>query len=178
MKMAKLSLSIAAVLGMALTSAQASATDGTISFTGQLVGSTCKINGNDSGTQTNVNVTLPTLSVTALRAVGSTAGVTPFQLNLTSCSGASAQTHFEIGSTVDSATGALVNQTAGGSNAQVQLLNDKYQPINITTNANSQTVTITDGSATMQYYAQYLAAKAAANAGQVTSQVTFSMNYN
>ncbi|WP_316666355.1 fimbrial protein [Ralstonia psammae] len=163
---------------MALTSAQASATDGTISFTGQLVGSTCKINGNENGTRTNVNVALPTLSVSSLPAAGATAGVTPFQLNLTACSGASAQTRFEIGSTVDSSTGALINQTAGGSNAQIQLLNDKYQPINITTNANSQTVAITAGTATMQYYAQYLAANAPANAGQVTSLVTFSMNYN
>ncbi|MGV2292746.1 fimbrial protein [Trinickia sp. YCB016] len=180
MKYTKQALGLLAAMSVsAIASSQAFAVDGTINFSGELTASTCKINGNAAGTQTAVNVTLPTLATSALATKGATAGVTPFALNLTECTGTSAQTKFEIGSTVDSSSGALINQTSGGSNAQIQVLNNQFQKIDLYTNNGSQTVTIAaDKTATMQYYAQYLAANAAATPGKVTSLVTFSMMYN
>jgi len=163
---------------LAFASSQALAVDGTINFTGELLGSTCKINGNDAGTPSTVNVTLPSLSKSALGAQGASAGVTPFQLVLTECDGTSAQTRFEIGATVDTTSGALRNQISDGADVQIQVLNDQFQAIDLGTNANSQTVSIADNSATMQYYAQYYAAYGAATAGQVASQVLFSLAYN
>jgi len=162
---------------------QAFASDGTINFTGSLTASTCKINGNSAGTATAVNVTLPTLAASALANAGSSAGVTPFALSLTGCTGTTAQTQFEVGPTVDATTGNLVNQSteSSKSNVQVQILNNQMQAINLYTNQNSQSTTLTGDesatSGTLQYYAQYYA-PAKATPGAISTSVTFSMLYN
>jgi major type 1 subunit fimbrin (pilin) len=178
------SLSVLAGVCTLTLASQAFATDGTINFTGSLTASTCKINGNAAGTATTEPVTLPTLAASSLTNAGSTAGATPFALNLTDCTGSTAQTKFEVGSTVDASTGALINQSTDTqkSNVQVQILNNQMQAINLYTNENSQTASLTgdDGtkSGTLQYYAQYYAPAAAATAGSVSTSVTFSMLYN
>ncbi|WP_199181049.1 fimbrial protein [Chromobacterium alticapitis] len=173
--MKKLVLALCVGLG---TSSAAFAADGVINITGQINGSTCQVNGTANGTLATVNVTLPTVSKSALATKGATAGTTPFVLNLTQCTGASAKTLFELGSTVDQTTGNLINQTTGGaSNVQVGLLNSSFQPINITNNTNSQTVSISNNVATLNYYAQYVAT-GAATAGAVNTSVMFSMQYN
>jgi major type 1 subunit fimbrin (pilin) len=179
MNICKQTLSLIAGAAALLAASHAFATDGTINITGSLTASTCQINGNEAGTATNVSVNLPTLAASSLATVGATAGVTPFQLNLTNCTGTSAQTHFEAGPTVDSTTGALSNQaTTGASNVQVQVLNNLSQPINLSTNSNSQTTAVVNNTATMQYFARYFAASAAATPGAVNTSVMFSMLYN
>lgn len=85
---------------------------------------------------------------------------------------------FEQRASVDAATGNLINQTAGGSNVQVQILNASFSPINLQTNDGSLSTAISNKAANLQFYAQYIAATAAATAGKVTSNVQFSMDYN
>ncbi|WP_416757179.1 fimbrial protein [Pseudomonas sp. BNK-6] len=154
----------------------ASAVDGIINFTGSVSNQTCTIEGN-TGT-TAKTVTMDQVAASSMAAVGQTAGRKDFTLELTACTGSSALVRFEQGATVDAATGNLINQTAGGSNVQIQLLNANMEPINLQTNSNSLSTAITDKEASVKFYAQYVAATAAATAGQVTSSVQFSMDYN
>ncbi|SDV01879.1 fimbrial protein [Pseudomonas mucidolens] len=174
--MKKVLIALAASAAVA-TSFNASAADGTINFTGEVSSQTCAIEGNTTDATTKT-VTLPRVAASSLATVGQTAGRTGFTLALTGCTGSSALVRFEQGPTVDAATGNLINQTTSGSNAQIQLLNASFAPINLQTNDGSLSSAITTKAATLQFYAQYIAANAAATAGQVTSNVQFSMDYN
>ncbi|MCY1265863.1 S-fimbrial protein subunit SfaA precursor [compost metagenome] len=149
--------------------------DALVNFNGEVTDQTCKIDGSDSAVTKTVN--LPTVSVNALANVGDWAGRTPFNFQLTDCSSARATAHFEPGPTIDTGNGNLNNQASGGSNAQIQLLNDGFTPINLATNTGSQTVDTSSGSATLQYYAQYYAKVAPATAGLVTSSVYMTLDY-
>ncbi|WP_019693650.1 fimbrial protein [Pseudomonas fluorescens] len=168
---------IAITVATMASSFNALAADGTINITGEVTSQTCTVEGNTSGT-TAKTVTLPRVSTASLATVGQTAGRTAFTLALTECTGTTAQVHFEPGPSIDAATGNLRNQTTGGSNVQVQLLNASYAPINLQTNEGSLSTAITDKAANLQFYAQYIAATEAATAGQITSNVQFSMDYN
>ncbi len=110
----------------AMGSQFAHASDGTITFKGQITDTTCTITTGASGTFT---VTLPTVSKTTLGAANVTNGITGFNIQLTGCNPASGNVHayFEAGANVDPATGRLVNTDAvssgGASNVQIGLLN-------------------------------------------------------
>jgi major type 1 subunit fimbrin (pilin) len=167
----------------AISSFPVHATDGTITFNGKVTDQTCTIStpgGKD------FTVTLPTVSASTLSAQSSTAGRTPFSINLTKCSKGQVATYFEPGSTVDFNTGRLVNQaqTNAATNVQIQLLgkNNQYIPI-LAAGANgaqnnSQWVAVTnDGdSADLNYYAEYYATNAV-GAGDVTSSVQYTIIY-
>ncbi|MDQ8051195.1 fimbrial protein [Luteibacter sp.] len=196
--MKKTLCSTALIAALGLVATQASATDGTITFNGQVTDATCTITGGGAATGTgNLTVTLPTVSTTALPSTGTVAGSTPFTLNLgggTNCTnGKTAALWVETTATpaLDTATGALKNQASGGSNVQVQMLNgNDNQPINLGINAavvNGQSLisanhqpaaTIAGNTATLKYVAQYYAANAAATPGAVTTYLTYSMQYN
>lgn len=159
-----------------VSSFSASAADGTINFSGEISSQTCKVEGGSG--PASKTVTLPRVAATSLATVGQTSGRTAFTLAMTECSGTSALVRFESGASVDAATGNLINQTTDGSNAQIQILNASFTPINLQTNANSLSTAISEKAANLQFYAQYIAATGAATAGKVTSNVQFSMDYN
>lgn len=170
--------SIAVLIAGLSLSAAVHAADGTVTITGALTAQTCAINGNSAGTQTAINVALPTLSTSGLATAGDTSGSTPFSIHLTDCTATSASTFFEAGPTIDLYTGNLINQAVLGADyVQVELLNDQLMPINLVTNANSQTVIVNVGSADLNYYAQYIAT-GASTPGSVNTSVRFSMQYN
>lgn len=164
-----------------LASNSAHASDGSITFTGSITTQTCTINGSAAGTPNNQTVTLPTVSQSALASAGAYAGRTPFKLTLTNCSGTKARTLFELGNTVDTASGALINQDSSGSDAQVAILSDSFNMIDLSTNNNSQTIDLQgeDGAktGTLQYYAQYYAKAPVTKGGAVQTSVQFSMYY-
>lgn len=171
------------VLAAGLTAAvlaplSASAADGTITFNGEVTAQTCDITtpGGEDFT-----VTLPTVASSALAAAGQTAGRTAFAITLANCPANNVATYFEPGGTVDAATGRLDNQGSAG-NVQVQLLGDNSQPIPVLASgdaqANSQWVTPgNDGSATLDYSAEYYAT-GAATAGDVTTSVAYTIIYD
>jgi major type 1 subunit fimbrin (pilin) len=170
--------SIAVLIAGLGLSAGAHAADGTITITGALTAQTCTINGNSEGTQTAINVALPTLSTTGLAVAGDTSGSTPFSIHLTDCTATSASTFFEAGPTIDLQTGNLINQAPLGADmVEVELLNDQFTPINLVSNTNSQTVVVNVGVADLNYYAQYIAT-GASTPGAVNTSVRFSMQYN
>ncbi|SKA20020.1 fimbrial protein [Novilysobacter spongiicola] len=172
------------VLAAGLTAAvlaplSASAADGTITFNGEVTAQTCDITtpGGEDFT-----VTLPTVASSALATAGQTAGRTGFAITLANCpTGGDVATYFEPGATVDNDSGRLNNQGTAG-NVQVQLLGDNGQLIPVqasgTAQANSQWVTVAgDGSANLDYAAEYYAT-GAATAGGVTTSVAYTIIYN
>lgn len=165
----RIALAAAAVL---LTSA-AQASDGTVTFNGSLVNSTCTITG--GGNQT---VTLPTLSTATLASAGATAGDTLFNIALTGCTATSANAYFEAGANTDASTGRL---KTNATNLQIQLLNSTGSVINVagasTAAQNTTAVNVSSGSGQQSFIARYYATGATVP-GAVTSSVTYSMVYN
>ncbi|CAE6868896.1 Major fimbrial subunit SMF-1 [Paraburkholderia nemoris] len=176
MKKTLLSTLLAAA-SIAMLAPAAHAADGTITFNGSVVGTTCTIN---SGTP-NFSVTLPPVSTSALATAGATAGLTPFSIALTACSGGTgnATAYLEPGPTVDTATGQLIVAAGGATNVEIGLLNSKNQPIvagAATGSQNTDLVSIASGSATLNMYAQYVA-MGAATAGAANSTIQYTISY-
>ncbi|SAI44402.1 fimbrial subunit [Bordetella trematum] len=98
-----------ACLGLALAPfSSAFAVDGTITITGEIISSTCKING--EAPPHNLLINLPKIGASALKNQGDVAGATPFTLTLTECPSelsGQVRAHFEPGPTTDYATGNL-----------------------------------------------------------------------
>ncbi len=175
--MKKLAL-IAALSVVGIANAQAA--DGTITINGLVTDKTCDIDTNSK----DLIVTLPTVSRQTLANSGDVAGRTPFQINLKDCSEGKVATYFEPGATVDFNTGRLINQATGGAqNVDVQLLGSNNQVIPVLAageggaQANSQWVDVVDGgTADMNYYAEYYAT-GASTAGEVTTNVQYTIIY-
>ncbi|QEY60883.1 type 1 fimbrial protein [Metapseudomonas lalkuanensis] len=175
--MKKIASTCIAVLGLGV-GGMASAIDGTISITGEVSGKTCKISGG-SGDQT---VTLVPVSQSSLGA-GATSGFKPFSISVDSCTaGTKIVAHFEPGPTVNHETGNLVNQAAGGSNVEVQILTKDQKPIHLVNGTNNQEVIATGESGkatgTLEFLAAYKAPdSAAATPGAVSTSVQYTMSY-
>ncbi|MGO4152631.1 fimbrial protein [Cupriavidus sp. YAF13] len=172
-----------ATAGLMTAAGSAQAADGTITFTGSVIASTCKIN---AGTN-DLAVALPRVSTTTLAKAGATAGRTPFVLSLTGCAvteGAPTKVSvsFEPGTTVNASTGRLKLQgTDAASNVEIGILNDQSMPIKVgaaSADQNSQTVVIDSktGVANMSYAAEYTAT-GLATAGTANSFVQYTLMY-
>jgi len=168
------------------------ASDGTITFTGAVTGSSCTIAVNGGGR--DVTVALPTVDTAALTDVGArtTAGGTFFNMVLSGCAAVNdfgggaptnVQIYFEAGPNVDQATGGLINLAGAGSNVEVMLYNasaatvvgTQITPGNATVQAPVQTIA---GAGTQWFYAGYSTdANGAATAGAVSTSVTYSLVY-
>jgi len=181
MKALLLTTAIAAT-GLFVSAAHA-APDGTITVNGQVLAQTCLVDGNAYGTADNKTVQLPNVLSTALATTGATAGKTGFNIAITGCDLAlkNVQTYFSGGDI--NGNGLLNNSSAATSvagNVQVQLLNASGAAMDLSqanaTAQNSQVVSLTNGNATMSYFAQYIAT-GAASPGAVKSTVNFTMIY-
>ncbi|WER47477.1 fimbrial protein [Cupriavidus sp. WKF15] len=174
------------IAGAAIGSPFAHASDGTITFKGQITDTTCTITTGNAGSFT---VTLPNVSKTNLAAAGSTAGITGFSIALSNCNPASGNVHafFEAGANVDPATGRLVNTdgvgSGGAANVQIGLLNPSNGSLisigasdGAAQNSLAQPIK-PDGTALLPYAAQYVATGGAAAAGSVSSSVTYILSY-
>ena len=168
---------ILAASALALGSVAAHAADGTVTIKGMVTDQTCEVNANSK----DITVTLPTVGVGSLGSAGTTAGRTPFTINLENCKAGDVSAFFETGGNVDAASGRL-NNTGGASNVQVQLLNDSSVFIPVLANATQAPVTTKatvaseGGSAALNYYAEYYAT-GVATAGDVATSVQYTINY-
>ncbi|KVT47654.1 fimbrial protein [Burkholderia ubonensis] len=177
----------AAAVAVFASMSPAMAADGEIAFNGKVLSTTCTISAGGGATGgKNLTVKLPSVSAGALAAAGDVAGRTPFSIQLSGCTGDSTKvsTVFESGSTVDSASGRLNLVSAGAddtvaANVQINLLNESQQPIKAGlagSQQNSQVVALTDGGATLNYFAEYYAT-GKATAGSANSRVQYSLDY-
>lgn len=168
---------ILAASALALGSVAAHAADGTVTINGKVTDQTCEVSANSK----DITVTLPTVGVGSLATAGTTAGRTPFTINLEKCKAGQVSAFFEPGGNVDAASGRL-NNTGGASNVQVQLLSDSSVVIPVLANAAQAAVTTkatvaNDGeAAALNYYAEYYAT-GAATAGKVATSVQYTINY-
>ncbi|WP_176114471.1 fimbrial protein [Burkholderia cepacia] len=185
MKIAKISYALSmlmAAAGLAAASA-AHASDGTITISGNVIASTCKVS---NGTGGNISVTLPKIGTNTLATPSSVAGRTPFSVKLEGCTmGGDNPTKvgvfFEAGANVNPETGRLTldKGTGKATNVEINVLNDEQKPIRVGDegNQNSQRVDITaDGKATLNYFAEYYAT-GAATPGSADSRVQYSLTY-
>lgn len=167
-------------LGLLLAAAQvnaAEASDGTITFNGQIESQTCTVKVN--GGENNATVTLPTVSSSLLKTAGQTAGSTRFTIDLSDCSTQTGDVYayFEQGANVN-ANGRLTN-TGTATNVDLQLLDSANNALNAGSTEQTTsptTAALAAGAATLSYAAQYYAT-AAATSGTVASSVTYSINY-
>lgn len=164
--------------------------DGTITFSGSIKDATCEISGGDETLPdqgADFTVTLPTVNVTALAKSGDTAGDTPFYINLSGSNcpnGKIADVIFDNASSmnIDTTTGNLKNTTAttagGADNVQIRILNNNRTALNLTqSNSAHQSKSITANKATFTYYGQYVAVNGASSAGEVKTDVVYSIKY-
>lgn len=179
-------LTIASALALGGFATQAFAYDGTINFTGTISNVTCTLAV--SGTTTPGTITLPTVTQSALKAVGDTAGTTQFSIKLSACTGTPAPTQaaawFETGAEVNAA-GRLLT-TVGGTptdTLSIGLYNmGNPTPIVIgqgdgSFGSSGRQFPITSGSATLNYQAKYYAEKTGVPAGAVQAKVNYTIQY-
>jgi major type 1 subunit fimbrin (pilin) len=196
MKKTLFSAALAATLGFVALQAQAS--DGTITFTGQITDAICTVTGGagTDGAAKDITVKLDTVSVNALAANGQTAGDHPFSLIVAggtggNCAdGTKVTLHFDGATTpsgfasamVNPATGRLKNKTPGtggmANNVEVGVLNTNGSQINLWTSSGSPQATVSGGKAQLDYVAQYVATGGAATVGLVNTAVMYSVIYN
>lgn len=189
-------LAVISSVGLCALANTAMASDGTITFTGEITDVTCTVTGGGaaSGSGNGITVTLNKANSSALSSVGSTAGDTAFSLILggTNCTnGKTAALSVESAQTaqLDTTTGALKN-TGTATGVEVRLFNKaSNSAINLglggtLTNGNSlitenhqPAATIANNTATLNYYAQYLAT-GTITAGTVSTSLVYSMIYN
>jgi major type 1 subunit fimbrin (pilin) len=172
-----------ACLGVAAASvASAYASDGTVTVTGSVSGTTCTIVGNGTSGTGSFTVALPKVSKSDLAAAGNTAGAVNFTIGVTACSGTSTTItpFFEGGANVNT-SGRLSNAATTGpaTGVDVQILQGSNVVV-MGASAGSQNVsaaTLTSNAASVQFTAQYYAT-AAATAGAYSSSFTYSIAYN
>ncbi|WP_423382277.1 fimbrial protein [Burkholderia sp. LMG 32019] len=184
MKISKISYALSmlmAAAGLAAASA-AHASDGSITFTGNIIASTCKVSNSGGG---NVAVALPKVGTSTLAAATNTAGRTPFSVMLEGCTtGGDNPTKvgvvFEAGTNVNSAGRLTLDSGADtAKNVEINVLNDQQSPIKLGVmgDQGGQFVDIAeDGKATLNYFAEYYAT-GAATAGKANSKVQYSLTY-
>ncbi|QGR86162.1 type 1 fimbrial protein [Burkholderia multivorans] len=188
---------LTAAAGLAFVAMSAAhAGEGTITFQGSVVASTCKINDGNN----DLTVQLPRVATNQFASVGATAGRTPFGLYLSGCTtdkkGDDGETvvpapvkkvsvAFEAGPNVNLGSGRLMLTGADAAQGvEIAILNDKYEPVRIGAVSALQGVQVVDidtaldgtGSAMLQFAAQYVAT-GAVTGGSANSFVTYSLTY-
>lgn len=159
---------------LSVASAGAFASDVKVTFDGEVVDQTCKING--SNPLVDVAVTLPKVGATSFTTASRVSGAKKFDLKLTDCT-AAPTLRWEPLPNVDLTSGNLLNLISGGSNVQVQVLNQNQQVIDLNDDP-GYAVTL-DGSmaATVSYYAQYYANVLPATSGLVNTYGYITLTY-
>ncbi|WP_082695879.1 fimbrial protein [Aquitalea pelogenes] len=178
-------LTIASALALGSIATQAFAYDGTITFNGTISNVTCTLAAGSGGTGA---VTLPTVTQSALKAAGDTAGATQFSIKLSNCQGTPAPTQaaawFESGPEVNQA-GRLVATVAGNSTdtLSIALYNiNSPTPIavgqgNGSIGSSGSPFQLSNGSATLNYQAKYYAEKTGVPPGAVQAKVNYTIQY-
>lgn len=143
-----------------------------------LSNASCALNGGDDNT---FAVTLPTISASALGGVGTTTGLTPFNISY-QCSPGSKLTMTMSSSTLWNANQGVISSSASCSgttpagNVGVQVLQSSMSPMPFTATGQSLGNS-PNGTLTIPYYAQYYQTGSTVTAGPVCATATFTMTY-
>ncbi|HDC4524631.1 TPA: type 1 fimbrial protein [Enterobacter kobei] len=180
MKKIVLITAIASILGTAGMAHAAS--NGTITFNGELTANTCDVA--IGGQSADATVVLPTIGTNQLDAAAKTAGETGFVIALNGCSGVlkTASAFFEPGASVDPVTGRLKNIGGTASNVSLQLVDASSSSRTVIQAGNQNQVTSTtykdmsSGSVNLPYNVRYYA-EGPVSAGTVVTNVVYSIQY-
>lgn len=128
---------------------------------------------------TNTTVTLPNVSTAALNSAGATAGLTPFNMNLTGCTNGGST--FDVDATWSFTQGtsasSIANSAAGAAqNVETQILKSDYSPISTGTVIYMGAVPASGGTLDSTFFARYVAT-GVASAGAVRGVATFTLSY-
>ena len=181
MKKSAIALTLFAVLGATVSSANAAST-GTITFNGQLTATTCDAVVDAQGA--DATIILPNVGINQLTTTGQTAGRTGFNIALTNCQGTlqSASAFFEAGPTVDLPSGHLLNKGGSATGVSLQLRDESSTGGDVIAVGNGNQsgkttyVAFSSGTANLPYSVEYFA-DAVTTAGTVISQVVYSIQY-
>ncbi|XDZ52838.1 fimbrial protein [Neisseriaceae bacterium CLB008] len=169
-------------LGLALSSltTYGFAADGTIEINGMVTAATCKVN---AGSTNNIKVSLPVVSAQSFKAVGDTAGKTPFSIKLTECSEDSKDVSVAFSAAQASlfnATGHIVNQAQDpAANVNIVLFDEQNggQKLKLAQGAEGKAVKVVNKGAVFNYTAAYIAEDKTVGAGQVRALMTYDIAY-
>ncbi|WP_422527817.1 fimbrial protein [Serratia fonticola] len=180
--MKKLAIAVSLITASGFSGLALAASTGTITFNGELTANTCDVIVD--GQAADATVTLPTVGISQLQTVASTAGDTGFIMALNNCAGTlqTASAFFEAGTSVDLVTGRLKNMVGNATNVSLQLLDGSNSSLSVIQAGNANQVTntvyknISSGSANLPYVVRYYA-EAPTTAGTVVSNVVYSIQY-
>lgn len=175
--MNKIAIAIAGALTLGAAASAHAQADGTITFTGNVIATSCVIEAGGSA-GADATIALPEVAQNSLNADGARIGDTPFSIKVgsvaTPCSATNVQAYFHNRGNVNAA--GRLNNTGTASNVNVVLLNSSHQDINLSNNTNSEIVPIVGGEAQLDFFGQYYAT-GAAGAGTVNTGVEYSIIY-
>jgi major type 1 subunit fimbrin (pilin) len=162
---------VATALALAAGDVMAQSPTVTISFTGYYNSVSCTVQGG------NLNVTLPTISTTALSSAGATAGATEFNIPVLCESDVnSLVAYFQQGPTTDADGNLNVENPTDPKSAtrvQIQLTNGDGSPIRVGDVSTVKPVSVKGSAVTsIPFFARYYAT-GQASAGTVNTYVTF-----
>lgn len=161
------------------------ASTGTITFNGSITDATCDVSVDGAGM--DASVTLPVVAASELASAGQTSGRTTFTLGLSNCNlgtadSASVAAYFQPGTTVDSATGRLIQtDAAGAENVSLQLIDGTNDSVIFAGDSSQMTTAafteIEAGKDVKLPYAAEYYAEGEATAGAVVSSVVYNLQY-
>ena len=157
------------------------ASQNTIRFQGEVNAQTCNVNVNDA-TGSPI-ILLPTVSTAALSSAKSTAGKTPFTINLTGCvaptSGSTQAITINLVGNNISSTGDLLN-IGTANNVALRLLDSSDKTIDLsggTATVSGMKLESGSTSASQDFSVEYYSDSGNAAAGTVLSSVQYSVSY-
>lgn len=160
---------------------QATASDNTITFRGQVTEQTCNVTVN--GNSASPTVLLPTVSTGDLQQVNSSAGLTSFEIVVTDCGSLAAGATFStvfVGNNVTQ-TGNLGNIGGGAQNVELEILeNEGTDKIDLSSGpvtTEGFTLAAGESSASRHYYVQYVSPSGGATAGEVKGTMQYAITY-
>ncbi|WP_422420437.1 fimbrial protein [Pseudomonas sp. GZD-222] len=173
-----LTTAVTTVLGAAII-LPAHAIDGTITFTGSVVATSCTINAHSAGAA-SATVNLTSARLDNLDEMGDTTGDTNFNIVLSNCTGTTGgqrvAVNFESGATVNPQ--GRLNTTGSATGVQLAIYNrDSNNALMLGQAPAAGTENITSNSATLPYTVKYHATSASPTAGTVSSSVNYSIAY-
>lgn len=173
MKKNIIAILLASVCGFSATAANAA--DGQITFTGKISDTTCDVAL--TGGTTDLVVQLGAFVKSKVVNASDVLSEHDVTFNLTNCPSAYTKVGVKMEGTADTVmTDAFANQTTtgGATGMAVKLLDGANV---ISPNTVTALKDITSGAAQLQYKAQFIATQAAVTAGDFSSVVNYTMNY-
>ena len=145
---------------------------GNLTVTGNVTGG-CSVQAGSSA----IAVNLPSMDTSAFTGVGSTAGRTPFAINL-NCTGVGTGVYVTMATNnaQPNVNGVIAPTSGSGyaANVGVQILNGQSTPVSFGT---AQGVGNSTSTMTIPYYAQYYETAAPVSSGKVSATATFTLSY-